>query len=455
VSTTTLDHRTRILVEAPLLRTLLRMAVPNVLTMVVQASIGLVEAYYIGSLGTDALAGVAAVFPALMLMQMVAAGAMGGGVSSAIARALGSGRRDDADASVLHALLIGLVLGIVFTVALLLGGRWFYRTLGLRDASLHAALLYSNILFAGAVLPWTFNMLANVIRGAGNMIVPAAVICIGALALIALSPILIFGPFGLPALGVAGAALAIVLYYGAGTVVLALYLASGRSVVRPKLWGVRLRWLLFYEILRVGALASLIAFMTNLTVAFTTGMISAFGPPAIAGYGVGSRLEYLLVPLTFGFGGPLVALVGTNIGAGKRDRAIRTAWVGGGIAFVLTEAIGLAGATAPVAWLSLFGSDPEMIAAGTAYLRAVGPFYGFFGLGMALYFASQGAGRLWWPLLAAVVRLAIAVGGGWLMLRWTGEPFYVFLALGIALFVFGAINTAAVAAGTWFKARPA
>jgi putative MATE family efflux protein len=455
MSTTALDHRTRILVEAPVLRTLLRMAVPNVLTMVVQASIGLVEAYYIGGLGTDALAGVAAVFPGLMLMQMLAAGAMGGGVSSAIARALGSGRRDDAEASVLHALLIGLALGFFFTAAALLGGPWFYRALGLRDASLDAALVYSNVLFAGAVLPWTFNTLANVVRGTGNMIVPATVICVGALALIALSPILIFGRVGLPALGVAGAALAILLYYGVGTAVLALYLATGRSVLHPKLWGVRLRWPLFYEILRVGTLASLIAFMTNLTVAVTTGMVGTFGPAAIAGYGVGSRLEYLLVPLTFGFGAPLVALVGTNIGAGKRDRAIRTAWIGGGLAFALTEAIGLAGAAAPVAWLSLFGNDPEMIAAGTAYLRAVGPFYGFFGLGMALYFASQGAGRLWWPLLAAVIRLVIAVGGGWLMLRWTGEPFYVFLALGVALFVFGAINTAAVAAGTWFKARAA
>ena len=186
----------------------------------------------------------------------------------------------------------------------------------------------------------------------------------------------------------------------------AAYLWSGRSVVRPKLLETALRWPLFYDILRVGALASLIALMTNVTIALTTGLVGAFGPAAIAGYGVGTRLEYLLMPLAFGFGGPLVALVGTNIGAGNRERALRAAWIGGWICFAMTEAIGVAAALAPEAWLTLFGSDPAMIAAGTRYLRVVGPFYGFFGLGMALYFASQGAGALTWPLLAGVLRLA-------------------------------------------------
>ena len=136
----------------------------------------------------------------------------------------------------------------------------------------------------------------------------------------------------------------------------------------------------------------------------------------MAGYGTGARLEYLLVPLVFGLGAPLVALVGTNIGAGQRQRALQVALIGGAVAFGLTEAVGLAAAFWPHAWLDLFGHDPRMVATGTAYLRSVGPTYGFFGLGLALYFASQGAGRLLWPLLAGILRMLIAVGGGWLAL---------------------------------------
>jgi Na+-driven multidrug efflux pump len=219
------DARTRLLLEGPIVATLLRLATPNVLVMVVQASVGLLETYCVATLGTDALAGIALVFPVLMLMQMMSAGAMGGGISSAIARALGAGHRAEAEALVLHALAI----------------------------------------------------------------------------------------------------------------------AAG-----------------------------------------------------------------------------------------------------------LTELIGLCAAAVPYAWLSLFDTDPAMLDAGARYLHVVGPCYGLFGLGMALYFASQGPGRLLWPLLANLTRLTIAAGGGWLALRWSGDLSQVFLALSAALAAFGLINAGAIAGGAWF-----
>jgi len=451
VSAPRFDARTRMLLEGPIVPTLLRLATPNVLVMFVQASVGLLETYFIARLGTDALAGVALVFPVVMLMQMMSAGAVGGGISSAIARALGAGRRTDANALVTHALAVAVGFGVVFMVAVLGSGRALYGAMGGTGASLTAALTYSNVVFAGAILVWTFNSLAAVIRGTGNMMVPAIVACTGAAALIPLSPCLIFGWGPFPRLGIAGGAMAVLTYYAVGTLVFATYLASGRSVVRLAWHNGWLRWPLFRDILRVGAVAALITVQTNLTIAITTRFVGSFGAAAIAGYGTGSRLEYLLVPLVFGLGGPLVAMVGTNIGAGERERAVRVAWIGAGIAAGLTELIGLSAALLPTAWLSLFDSDPAMLAAGSQYLRVVGPLYGLFGLGMALYFASQGAGRLVWPLLANFTRLAIAAAGGWLALRWTGDVAYVFVAVAAALAAFGLINATAVAAGVWFR----
>jgi putative MATE family efflux protein len=439
------------LLEAPIAATLLKLAAPNMLVMIVQASVGLIETYWVGKLGTDALAGVALVFPVLMLMQMMSAGAMGGGISSSIARALGAGRRADANALVPHALAIGVLFGLVFMLGALLGGGWLYTALGGRGASLSAALTYSNVVFSGAILVWIFNSLSNVIRGTGNMAVPAVVTCVGAAALIPLSPCLIFGLGPFPELGVAGGAVAVVAYYAVGSVAQAAYLWSGRSVVRLSLIrGVTFRWRFFRDILRVGVVAAFVTITTNLTVAVATGLVGGFGAAAIAGYGTGSRLEYLLVPLVFGLGGPLVAIVGTNIGAGQRQRALRAGWIGAAIAAGLCELIGLWAAAAPRAWLSLFGTDPAMLEVGSSYLQTVGPFYGLFGLGMALYFASQGAGRLLWPLLANLTRLTIAAGGGWLALRWTGELSHVFLAQSMGLSAFGLINAAAVASGAWF-----
>src|SRR6266508_1742621 len=142
------DTRTRVLLEGPIVSTLLRLATPNVLVMFVQASVGLIETYFVARLGTDALAGVALVFPVLMLMQTMSGGAIGGGISAAVARALGAGRRTEADALVFHALVIAGGFGLLFMSGILGCGRWLYSAMGGTGASLTAALTYSNTLFA-------------------------------------------------------------------------------------------------------------------------------------------------------------------------------------------------------------------------------------------------------------------------------------------------------------------
>ena len=445
-----MDPRTRVLLEAPIARTLLRLAVPNVFVLGAQAAAGLVETYFIGKVGTEFLAGVALVFPVVMLMQMMSGGAMGGGISSAIARALGGSRVAEANALVLHAVVIAIAFGLAFMLVILSGGRRLYGAMGAEGPSMDAALTYSNWMFAGAVLIWLFNSLAAVIRATGNMAVPAVVTLAGTAILIPLSPVLIFGWGPLPALGIAGGAVALLAYYAAGTGILWAYVWSARSVLRPSIRGARFRWPLFRDILRIGAVASLVSLSTNLAIMIGTALVGEFGTAAIAGYGTGARLEYLLVPLVFGLGAPLVAMVGTSIGAGNYERALHVAWIGACIATALTEAIGLGAAAFPRAWLSLFDRDPAMLDAGTRYLHAVGPFYGTLGLGLSLYFASQGAGRLAWPLAGNLVRLASAAAGGFAALRWTGDLSRVFLAQSAGLVAFGLINAVAVACGAWF-----
>ena len=444
-----MDPRLRMLLEGRIVPTLLRMAWPNILVMLAQAATGLIETWFLSRLGTHALAGMALVFPGFMLMQMLSGGAVGGGISSAVARALGGGRRRDANALVMHAILVNVALGLLFAILFLAFGSLLYAAMGGGGPSLQAALDYSNVAFAGAVLIWIMNALASLVRGTGNMLVPALAVCGGVVLLVPLSPLLIFGLGPIPGLGMAGGAVAVLITTALSAAFLAWYLWSGRSVVRPV--RARLQWSLFRDILRVGAIGSVNTLLTTLVFALATALVgTAGGPNAVAGYGTGARLEYLLIPLVFGLGAPLVALVGTNIGAGQRQRALRIALMGGVIAFVLTEAIGLIVAIWPHAWLGLFGDDPRMLATGESYLRVVGPAYGFFGLGLSLYFASQGAGRLLWPLLGSVVRVLIGIGGGWLALQLTGSFDWLFAALALALFTFGLINAAAVASGAWF-----
>jgi Na+-driven multidrug efflux pump len=272
--------------------------------------------------------------------------------------------------------------------------------------------------------------------------------------LVALSPALIFGWGPFPGLGIVGAAVAVIAYYGVGTLVFLAFLVSGRAIVRLSPRSIRFERALFGEILRVGAPSVVNNVQTNLTVVLLTALVGSFGTFALAGYGMGARLEYLQIPLVFGFGSALVTMVGTNVGAGQDARARRVAWTGAAMAAAATEAIGLAAAICPHWWLSLFSSEPEVLRAGSMYLRIVGPTYGFFGLGLALYFASQGAGRLRWPLIAGLTRLVVATGGGWIALRVAGGGLWsIFAVMALALALFGTVVTVALHQGAWRARR--
>jgi putative MATE family efflux protein len=384
------------------------------------------------------------------MMTMLSAGALGGAISSAVARALGAGRHEEADALALHGLLLNAVLGLITAAPFLLFGRPFYRAMGGTGASLDAAMAYSNVVFAGNILLWVMNAFASIVRGTGNLLTPSIAICFGVAMLVPLSPLLIFGFGPVPGFGVAGGGYAVVLTTALMLGILGWYVLSGRSVVTLR-W-TRLRWDLAKDILRVGTIGTVNTLNTTLIMVLLTSAVgAAAGPDAIAGFGTAARLEFLLIPLVFGLGAPLVAMVGANIGAGQRDRALRIAFTGASMAFIITGTIGVAASLWPREWLLLFGDDQAMLASGTLYLRVVGPAYGFFGFGLSLYFASQGAGRLEWPMAVGMMRAVLAVGGAWVGMLLSGSLTAIFVAIAVSLVAYGAVMTAVVAGNVWSR----
>ena len=428
------------ILHGPVLPTMLRLGLPMVAVLLAQTAVAVAETYWTSFLGTETLAGVALVFPGLSLMTAMSNGGIGGGVSSAMARAVGAGRQDEAESLLRHALALAGVFGVLFTAAALLGGPALYRALGGTGPALDAALLYSGWVFAGAVPIWAVNLIAAALRGAGEVRLPARVTLVGAAVLIVLSPALIFGFGPLPRMGVGGAGLAVCVYYCGALAVLLRVLLRGRGVLalRPG----PLRWAGFRAILGVGVISALGTMMANLTVVLVTGAVGLFGPAALAGYGVASRLDWLLIPLLFGLGTAVVTMVGANTGAGQHARARRVAWTAALLAAAASEGIGLLAAGFPRAWVGLFSTDPAVLDAGVHYLRVVAPSYGGVGVGMALYFACQGRARMLWPFLAGAARLVIAAVGGWLLARHGAGLRTVFAAVAVASLVFGAVNVA-------------
>src|SRR5580698_9599248 len=258
---------------------------------------------------------------------------------SAVARAVGAGRHQDASALLFHAIVLAVIVGALFTLAAELAGPLLYRALGGRGDALEAALRYSNYLFAGSIPVWVVNLQAAALRGAGNVRVPALVTLVGAMVMIPLSPLLIFGFGPVPRLGISGAGIAFGLYYCGAMLYLLHYMASGRSGLAFRI--VRLRGDLFADILRVGIPTSINAVLTNLTVILVTGAVGLFGTNALAGYGISSRLDYIMIPLLFGVGTATLTMVGVNMGAGHTARARHIGWVSGAVGFLLAGTIGL------------------------------------------------------------------------------------------------------------------
>ncbi|MGE0284924.1 MAG: MATE family efflux transporter [Bradyrhizobium sp.] len=425
------------LLTAPIGRSLLLLAGPTTALMLMQILVAVADGIFVGRLGTDALAGMALVIPFVTLMFNIANGGMGGGVAAAVARALGAGRTADAQAIVLHALVLAAAFGAIFAVLDWTCAAQVFGLLGGDGAALERALSYSHVLFMGAVAIWASAFLAALLRGSGDTVTPARVGLLASIAYVPLSGILTLGFADWPGLGVAGSAIATLCVAAATALLQVRAIRAGRLGFVPKWDGVRLQWRIFREILRVGILGSMTTLIASLTAVLMIGFAGRFGVAALAGYGIGARLESVIAPIAFGIGSGLTTLVGVAAGAGAWQRAVRVAWTGGLIAFAAIGLIGWLVALFPEMWSRLFTSDDQVAAASMSYIRHVAPFYCLFGLGVSLNFASQGAGRMMAPLMASFARMVTATIAGWIAVEKADlglEGLFGAIALGMVVY---------------------
>jgi Na+-driven multidrug efflux pump len=434
------------------LRQITALAAPTTALAMLQVAAQLVETVLAARQGTAALAGWAVLLPFALLLAQMSTGAMGGGVVSAVARALGAQRRDEASALVLHAMLIATGFGLLFAISVSLAAAPLLRAVAGPEPA-QAAAPYAWWLFgAGAVPAWWANTLASVLRGGGQHALAARILALQWLAL----PLLAWAfaePLGF---GLTGLGAAFALTNAVAAAAMLRVVRQGQAGFVPS-WRVRPQRLLFVRILQVGAVASGLALLANLTTIIVTAQLRHLGPVAVAAYGIAARLEFLIIPLAWGVGSALTALVGRTVGAGDWARARRTAWLGGKMAFGATAVIGLAVGAQPLAFAQLFTPDTAVSQLAAQALRYTGPSFGFFGLGMAMYFAAMGAQRMGPPVLAGFARLAVATGGGWLLAHglwglggWTGMGTDGhFLGVALGLVAYGLIAAGGVRPGVW------
>jgi putative MATE family efflux protein len=443
------------LLDGPILRTLLWLAWPNVIALSAGTCVVIAETSYIGRLGVESLAAMALVFPCVILTMTMSGGAMGGGVASAIARALGAGDIDRASALASHALLIAIGFGLIFMLGMLLFGPHLLELLGGRGNVLAQAVAYSQIFFGGAVIPWLMNSMAGVLRGTGNMKLPSAMILNSAVCQIILGGTLGLGLGPIPQFGMRGVAAGSLTAYLISISVMGWYLFSGRARVIPKIRGLSVQAPMFFDILKVGAVACFSPLQAVLAISIFTHMLAGFGTAVLAGYGIGARLEFMLTSIAFAVGIGSVPMIGMAIGAERVARARRVAWTAGLVSFLSVGAMATIVAIVPDIWVNIFTGDASVRAASRQYLSTAAPCYAFIGLATAMYFSSQGAAKVLGPVLAQSGRLVFIALGGWYLTMHDATAANFFVLAASSMVLLGTLSCASVILTRWGPKRKA
>jgi Na+-driven multidrug efflux pump len=231
------------------------------------------------------------------------------------------------------------------------------------------------------------------------------------------------------------------------------YLRSGQGRLRLALHGVPLRRELFGDILKVGAVACLSPLQSVTTMLLMAGFVAQLGVLLLAGFAIGQRLEFLTSTVSFGIGLASVPMVGMAIGAGNLARARRVAWTAAGVSAGLLGAVGLLVALWPDLWAAIFTRDEQVLNYSRQFLRWAGPAFAFFGLGVTLFFAAQGAGRMVGPVFAATLRLLLVAVGGSLLVAHGASAWQLFALSASAMVLYGSSCAAAMKLDRWGGAR--
>ena len=391
-----------LILNGPVLKMICKLSLPNSITGISMVLIVISDAYFVSKLGNVSLASLALVFPFITLMQMMSAGAIGGASTSSISRFLGANLIDSANSAIWHAVLIGISMSIIYSVIFVLFPKYIFMSMGADNDVLEGAIDFSQIAFGGAVFTWLLYILSAVLRAIGEFVIPAIVQISGCFLQIVLAGALTLGWFGFPNFGIMGPAIAMIVSHFIMVFYLYFYIKFKQNIV--KLCPYPLNKKSFFDIMKVGIGGLINSTTIAGTVGVVTATVSYYGVDALAGYGLGSRLEIIITPLVFGIGSVLTATVGINAGANQINRARNIAWVGAIISFLLVGIISGIVSFYPELWLDNFQTNFLSKQSAILYLIIVGPFYCFFAAGQTLYFASQGTGKIFYPVLVGVIR---------------------------------------------------
>ncbi|GIW43706.1 MAG: cation efflux system protein [Candidatus Binatia bacterium] len=403
---------------------ILRLALPTMSVMVAAAVSNILYTYYVSRLGPEALAAVSLVFPITLIAITAVGGGLGAGTASAISRALGRGQLGLANRIAGEGFKLSVISGLVFGGVVCATAAPVFTLLGGRGVVLDQAVAFARVLFGGAAISFAAAILDNILRAAGDSRTPAAWATASLVLQLFLTPAFMFWlDWGL--LGAAFATLAAQLF----TVLPRLYtltLRQGRLGLRLQFSGGGYESAV--EILRVATPSALSTFSNYVGLLVLTGVVARFGDRYLAAYGLGTRLDFVLLSLNYGFAVAVLTLVGMAVGASELQRAQRYVLHAGLLTGTTLGLLAVLLTLYPNLWLARFTRDPEVLAVGRDYLHWVAPTYPFVGWSMLCGFAFQATGRASLPMFWTLARVSLVVAAALVCVRVLNLPAWTIFA---------------------------
>lgn len=392
----------------PILPLLIKLSIPSIVSMTIQALYNVVDSIYVGRLSTDALSSLSLAFPLQMILISIAVGT-GVGTSSLISRLLGQGKKEKASNVAEHVLLLSLFYGLVIGAVGLFFSKNLISMFTENPNFIQLGTEYIRIIFMGSIFLFVPMLSNNILRGEGNTLVPMISMLIGSIINIILDPLLIFGIGPFPALGVAGAAYATVIGRMISGIYIVYKVLTNDKDLKLNLKKFKFDFNIIKDVYRVGLPAMIMQFLASFMVGGLNIIVGSYNEYAVAVVGIYFRLQSFVFMPVFGLNQGYMPIIGYNYGHNNPNRMKETIKYGLIVGFSITTLGFILFQLIPGPLIKLFNDNEELIRIGVNALKTISLAFPIIGIAIVGSTTLQAVGKGFASMIVSFLRQIIVL----------------------------------------------